>query len=285
MPAFYSFLMIFIGSLVMYLYFQVMFNVDLHKKKVLAFLLCSTVVVGLNAVLLQFNIYRGLLAILFYLLITKLFFKLSWSKTILAVGLYFVATILGESVSNIILSIAGIPKISSFYNIGISLLVNFITLTFMLSFILGYSILFKKKAPVSYDNNLAVTFVAATLSSLVLLSISYANALLAGQQFPLIVGLILMFLLALLSLIFFFLNKIHSINRGENIRLIDDVKTIKRLNQELEAEIEERKKMEEQLQFYVTTDALTGVLNRHTGMLMLENNVSPLSRQRFSFSS
>ncbi|MBS3946830.1 MAG: GGDEF domain-containing protein [Dethiobacter sp.] len=87
-----------------------------------------------------------------------------------------------------------------------------------------------------------------------------------------------MFLLALSSLIFFFLNKMHSINRGETIRLTNDVKTIKRLNQELEAEIEERKKMEEQLQFYVTTDALTGVLNRRTGMLMLGNAMKEAKR-------
>lgn len=282
MPAFYSFLMIFIGSLLMYLYFQVMFNVDLPKKKVLAFLLCSTVIVGLNAVLLQFNIYRGLLAILFYLLITKLFFRLSWSKTVLAVGLYFVATILGESVSNIILSIAGIPIISAFNNIGVSLLVNFITLTFMLSFILGYSVLFKKNVATSYDSNLATTFVAASLLSLVLVSLSYANALQAGQPFPMIVGVILMSLFALSILIFFVSNKLHSIKKGENVRLINDVKTIKSLNQQLEAEMEERKKLEEQLQFYATTDSLTSVLNRNAGMLILENAIKEAKRNNQS---
>jgi len=282
MPAFYSFLMIFIGSLVMYLYFQVMFNVDLPKKRVLAFLLCSTVVVGLNVVLLQFNIYRGLLAILFNLLITKLFFRLSWSKTVLAVGLYFVTTILGESFSSIILSIAGMSITSALYNIGISLLVNFITLTSMLSFILVYSILFKKNVATSYDSNLTATFVAASLFSLALVSISYVNALETEQPFPMIVGVILMSLFALSILIFFVSNKLHSVKKGENVRLINDVRTIKSLNQQLEAEIEERKKLEEQLQFYATTDSLTGVLNRNTGLLMLENAMKEAKRNNQS---
>lgn len=278
MTVFYHFLMMHINVLLMYLYFRILFNIDLGKRKGLAFILSATLVLGLNVNLLFLTAYRGLMNFALSILITKFFFKLNWGKTILGVGLFAIAGALGEGTANVILSILGIPIIDALNTISVSFLVNFVSFTVILSFILLYSILFKRKVYSSYDNNLAAIYVAATLFSLILYNFSFGEAVLAGRQLPAIMGGILVSLFTLSSLIFFFSTRKLAIKKEENVRLISDMQTIKRLNEQLEAEIEERKKLEEQLKFYATTDTLTGVLNRRTGILLLENAMKETKR-------
>ena len=58
---------------------------------------------------------------------------------------------------------------------------------------------------------------------------------------------------------------------------------LRQIENELRKEIEERKKIEEKLNYFATIDALTNVYNRRTGLLLLENQLKLIKRKKSTF--
>jgi len=270
----YRYTSILIISLIVYLYFKVIFKVNIDKKARFYYLIVSTLAVGTNLVLLLHSGgIRGLVSIVLYVLCVKYFFYVKTGQAILGVGVVFVVASIGEAITWFILSGMGFEAAEVINNIGLNALSNFITYTVVILFIFLYSVLFYKKEPTS-DNEFLIAYIVATLTLIAFVLTYMPKGIDASQAtIPLLTTF-----MAISWLLFFLANKNFSFKKEEKLRLISDIKTIKELNTKLEAEIEQRKKLEEQLSFYATTDSLTNVLNRRTGILFLENRLKEAKR-------
>ena len=101
----YRYISVLINGLIVYLYFKIIFKVEIDNKTRLYYIVFSTLVVGTNLVLLLHSGgIRGLVSILLFILFANYFFKVKTGQAILGVGIVFVVATIGEVITYLILS-------------------------------------------------------------------------------------------------------------------------------------------------------------------------------------
>lgn len=269
-----SFLLTALNSIYILITIRVVYKVYSSWRSEGLFLILGALITGMITKVYLFNPLIYVINFITYFIIIKLIFKLKFIEIINILLLYYVFVATGSLINYYyfikymgysVLHLFYVPKL--FITSNLTILITVVMYSVILSRLSGeksFMQIFNLNSKTFSRIYLTATYLSIFTSCLLLFNKAFSDSKLGVFT----IGAIVIFIFT--SVIFIFTNYQVISKSKENVELKALIDTISVLNEKLELELVEREKIEKKLKLYATTDIMTGVYNRATGLDMIE---------------